>query len=83
MAARIALVVDGQAVEVPAGISVAAALRHAGSGATRRSVGGTLRAPACGMGVCQECRVAIDGQRRLACQTLVAAGMRVATGTAP
>jgi predicted molibdopterin-dependent oxidoreductase YjgC len=83
MTARIALVVDGQAVEVPAGISVAAALRHAASGTTRRSVTGTLRAPVCGMGVCQECRVAIDGRRLLACQTLVAAGMRIATGTAP
>lgn len=83
MTARIALVVDGQAVEVPAGISVAAALRHAANGATRRSVTGTLRAPVCGMGVCQECRVAIDGRRMLACQTLVAAGMRISTGTAP
>ncbi|CAN7542830.1 (2Fe-2S)-binding protein [Pseudorhodoferax sp. LjRoot39] len=83
MTARIALWVDGQPVEVPVGISVAAALRHAGAGVTRRSVGGALRAPVCGMGVCQECRVAIDGRRRLACQTLVAAGMQIATGTAP
>ncbi|GHC93497.1 ferredoxin [Pseudorhodoferax aquiterrae] len=83
MTARVALWVDGQPFEVPAGISVAAALRHAGGGATRRSVAGTLRAPLCGMGVCQECRVAIDGRRRLACQTPVAAGMRIATGTAP
>ena len=83
MTARIAVWIDGQPAEVPAGISVAAALRHAGNGATRRSVTGALRAPVCGMGVCQECRVAIDGQRRLACQTPVAAGMRIATGTAP
>lgn len=82
MTARIACVVDGRPVEVPPGISVAAALRHAGSGDTRRSVGGALRAPVCGMGVCQECRVGIDGQRRLACQTTVAAGMRIETGMA-
>ncbi|WP_326540917.1 (2Fe-2S)-binding protein [Pseudorhodoferax sp.] len=82
MTARIALVLDGRPVEVPAGISVAAALRHAGTGEARRSVGGALRAPVCGMGVCQECRVAIDGRRRLACQTTVAAGMQIDTGTA-
>lgn len=46
------------------------------SGTTRRSVGGVLRAPLCGMGVCQECRVTIDGRAHvLACQTLCRAGM--------
>jgi aerobic-type carbon monoxide dehydrogenase small subunit (CoxS/CutS family) len=37
------------------------------------------RAPFCGMGVCQECRVLIDGRRRLACQAVCAEGMRVET----
>jgi hypothetical protein len=27
------------------------------------------RAPFCGMGVCQECRVTVNGRRVLACQT--------------
>jgi succinate dehydrogenase/fumarate reductase-like Fe-S protein len=31
----------------------------------------------CGMGICQECRVRVDGQVRLACQTLCVQGMRV------
>jgi len=31
------------------------------------------------MGICQECRVLIDGQRRLACQTLCVEGMAVQT----
>jgi succinate dehydrogenase/fumarate reductase-like Fe-S protein len=31
------------------------------------------------MGICQECRVTIDGQRRLACQTSCSAGMQVET----
>ncbi|MEX0632870.1 (2Fe-2S)-binding protein [Serratia ureilytica] len=35
------------------------------------------RALPCGMGVCQECRVTINGLRRLACQTLCQAGMRI------
>jgi succinate dehydrogenase/fumarate reductase-like Fe-S protein len=31
------------------------------------------------MGICQECRVMIDGRRRLACQTLCRDGMHVDT----
>jgi succinate dehydrogenase/fumarate reductase-like Fe-S protein len=31
------------------------------------------------MGICQECRVLIDGRRRLACQTLCHDGMHVQT----
>ncbi|WP_205416526.1 2Fe-2S iron-sulfur cluster-binding protein, partial [Escherichia coli] len=41
------------------------------------SVSHQPRAPFCGMGVCQECRVNINGLRRLACQTLCQAGMRI------
>lgn len=37
------------------------------------------RAPYCGMGVCQECRVMINGKRRLACQTLCHEGMVIET----
>ncbi|MNJ00568.1 hypothetical protein D3C73_1599310 [compost metagenome] len=40
-----------------------------GNGVTRRSVSGKLRAPFCGMGVCQECRITVNGRRVLACQT--------------
>ncbi|QFZ82619.1 (2Fe-2S)-binding protein [Variovorax paradoxus] len=72
--------IDGQLVRVKAGSSVAAALRVVdGKGAARTSVTGQPRAPFCGMGVCQECRVQIDGRRRLACQTVCAEGMRVET----
>lgn len=72
--------IDGQLVRVKAGSSVAAALRVAGGmGAARTSDMGQPRAPFCGMGVCQECRVQIDGRRRLACQTVCVDGMRVET----
>ncbi|MEJ8854198.1 (2Fe-2S)-binding protein [Variovorax robiniae] len=80
----IVLQINGKPVAVPAGSSVAAALRSAdvaGLGVTRRSVLGEARAPFCGMGICQECRVSIDGARRLACQTACVAGMKVETGT--
>ncbi|MFP3794987.1 MULTISPECIES: 2Fe-2S iron-sulfur cluster-binding protein [Paraburkholderia] len=79
----VVLDVDGRSVRVAAGSSVVAAIALAtrdGVVATRRSVTGALRGPLCGMGVCQECRVTIDGvAHRLACQTVCAEGMNVVT----
>ena len=71
---------DGEPLRVPAGTSVAAALAFRPPGRSRLSVGGESRAPLCGMGICHECRLTIDGQRRLACQTLCSEGLRVETG---
>jgi predicted molibdopterin-dependent oxidoreductase YjgC len=77
----ITLKIDAHAISVAPGISVAAAIAMAGSAITRRSVGGAARAPLCGMGVCHECRVTIDGRpHQLSCQTLCADGMQVQTG---
>ncbi|MBD8757233.1 2Fe-2S iron-sulfur cluster-binding protein [Pseudomonas coleopterorum] len=73
------LTVNGRTLRVAAGTSVAAALAIAADGCTRTSVGGQRRAPLCGMGICQECRVTIDGYRRLACQTHCRDGMQVHT----
>lgn len=73
------LLLDGHALKVAEGTSVAAALVLASDGCTRTSVSGQRRAPLCGMGICQECRVTIDGRRRLACQTLCRDGMQVET----
>ncbi|MES2821331.1 MAG: (2Fe-2S)-binding protein [Pseudomonadota bacterium] len=73
------LSLDGQPLRVAPGTSVAAALALGGDGSSRTAVGGARRAPLCGMGICQECRVTIDGIRRLACQTLCRSGMRVET----
>jgi succinate dehydrogenase/fumarate reductase-like Fe-S protein len=79
--APITLTLDGQAARVAPGTTVAAALAQAQApGATRRSVRGDVRAPLCGMGICQECRVQVNGSRRLACQTLCCDGMQVHTG---
>ena len=69
-------------VRVPAGSSVAAALAQQPPGRTRLSVSGQWRAPLCGMGVCHECRVLINGRERLACQTVCEDGMLIATSTA-
>ena len=73
------LMLDGRPLQVASGTTVAAALARSGHGCSRTSVSGQRRAPFCGMGICQECRVSIDGQRRLACQTLCRDGMRVET----
>ena len=80
MSGETLLHIDGRLVRVKEGSSVAAALRVAGGmGAARTSITGQPRAPFCGMGVCQECRVRIDGRRMLACQTVCAEGMQVET----
>ena len=79
MTTAIRLSVNGHAVDVPAGASVAAAVAHV-TLHFRRSVGDTPRAPLCGMGVCFECRVRIDGRAHVrACMTPAREGMQVLT----
>jgi D-hydroxyproline dehydrogenase subunit gamma len=75
----VVLSVNGSRVTVPWGASVAAAVALAGR-ACRRSVGGEPRGPLCGMGICFECRVTIDGKgHRPSCQVLCRPGMEVST----
>lgn len=76
----VTLHIDGQAMTVPAGTSVAAALAQHPSGCARLSVSSQARAPFCGMGICHECRTTINGRLQLACQTLCTQGMHVTTG---
>lgn len=79
MSGLLRLEVNGRPVDVPAGASVAAAVAALGV-PFRRSRGGQPRAPLCGMGVCFECRVRIDGvAQRRACMTPARAGMQVQT----
>jgi sarcosine oxidase subunit alpha len=74
------LTIDGKTLSVPGGTTVAAAILLAGHGAFRRSVTGEPRGPLCGMGICFECRVTIDGvPHRRSCQILCRAGMEVRT----
>jgi D-hydroxyproline dehydrogenase subunit gamma len=79
--ARLRITVDGKAVDVADGATVAAALvAHAGIKGTRLSVSGMPRAPLCGIGVCQECRVTVDSRAHvLACQTLCRDGQIIET----
>lgn len=77
----ISVAINDQKVVVKPGISVAAAIALSGSPVTRTSVIGQARAPVCGMGICMECRVTIDGQaHQLACQTFCRNGMQIKTG---
>lgn len=72
--------VNGKPLKVAAGTVLAAAIAQAGIAAFRRSVSGQPRAPVCGMGVCMECCVTVNGQaHRRSCQTLCEAGMEVRT----
>jgi sarcosine oxidase subunit alpha len=75
-------VVDGEPHRAMAGSSVAAALLNAGIWRVRHSVDGAPRAPLCGMGICYECCVTIDGvAHERACLVPVAEGMIVRTTT--
>lgn len=58
----ITLSVNGLRVTVPEGSLVSTAVALSGATTYRRSVRGEPRAPLCGMGICFECRVTINGQ---------------------
>ena len=73
--------IDQKKVRVPAGISVAAALLAHGIETFRLAAEGERRGLFCGMGVCYECLVTIDGQPdQRACMTLVEEDMQIHSG---
>jgi len=77
---RVTLSVNGVPVTVPAGTMVSAAVSISGASLFRRSVTGEARAPLCGMGICFECRVTIDGRPHCrSCQIPCGPGMKVQT----
>jgi predicted molibdopterin-dependent oxidoreductase YjgC len=78
--AAVTLRVDGRAVPAFAGESIAAALWAAGIRHLRVSPAGAPRGLFCGMGVCQECVVEVDGATVPACQARVADGLVVRLG---
>lgn len=76
----VTVVVNGVSVTMPAGSMVSAAILKTGVSAFRRSASGELRGPLCGMGICFECRVTIDGEQHCrSCQTVCINGMDVRT----
>ncbi len=72
--------VNGRPLDVHRGTLVAVAVYLAGETSFRRSVTGEARAPLCGMGICQECRVRVDGVAHVkSCQVLCDDGMQIET----
>lgn len=80
---QVTLTVDGRPVKAYFGETVFAVLLAEGIRALRhpfKDQTETARGGFCGMGVCQECRVTIDGMPdRRACMTDVREGMEVVT----
>jgi len=73
--------VDGEVIVGDARAILASAMVSHRLTNFRDSVLGEPRAPLCGMGVCYECRVTIDGvPHQRACMILVRDGMVVETG---
>jgi len=71
--------VNGTPLEVPAGVTVGVAVMLAGQ-PCRMSASGQPRGPLCGMGICFECRVTINGRPHCrSCQILCESGMDVRT----
>jgi len=76
----IGLFINEAHVRVNPGTSVAAAILIAGREAFRTSVSGQPRGPLCGMGVCFECRVTLNGVAHArSCQIVCEEGMQVRT----
>ena len=79
--ALITFTIDQTSITVDEGTTVAAAIANAGVNEFRKSVTGESRSPLCGMGICFECRVTIDGVgHQRSCTVLAQEGMEVATG---
>jgi len=77
---KVRLVVNDCEVFVQRGSSVAAALHELGILSWPDPVTGRLRGPFCGMGVCFECELQIDGRTEVrSCMVTVADGMRIET----
>jgi sarcosine oxidase subunit alpha len=79
MPSEVTVTVNGVFLVVPSGSTVAVAMALAGQ-VCRTSVSGEPRGPLCGMGICFECRVAVDGNSHVrSCQVLCQQGMKVDT----
>lgn len=76
----ITLIINSIPISVDEGTTVAAAILNAGRTGFRISATGEMRGPVCGMGICFECRVTIDGiALQRSCNVIAADGMEVVT----
>ena len=73
------ILINGNPQEIEEGASLLVVLLNNGFHAQRLSVSGAHRSGICGMGICFECRVTVDGKVVRACQTVCREGMEVWT----
>lgn len=79
---RVTIRFNGDEVEARLGETISSALLAAGCRTLRYSRTGSPRGMLCGMGVCCECLVKVDGRPFVkACQTYVKPGMQVEVET--
>ncbi|MEP6882712.1 MAG: (2Fe-2S)-binding protein [Dokdonella sp.] len=71
--------INGKAATAIPGERLVATLLNAGIEHLRLSSDGSPRGSVCGMGICMECRVRVNGEIALACLTVSAEGMEVST----
>jgi predicted molibdopterin-dependent oxidoreductase YjgC len=77
MSVEVTIVVDGRAIATTAGVPLGAVLHELGA-TLRHTQSGSPRGVFCGMGVCFDCLVTVDGRPDVrACVTPVRDGMRV------
>lgn len=80
MSDNVQITINGKVVSVSPLTVVATALASEGISRFRRSVKGEPRTALCGMGICFECRVTINGQLNCrSCQVLCEDGMEIVT----
>jgi sarcosine oxidase subunit alpha len=76
----VTLKLNNETVSVAEGSTVATAIFASEAEKFRHSVSGEPRFPLCGMGICFECRVTVDGvKHQRSCQILAEEGMIVET----
>ena len=73
------ILINGKPQEIEEGASLLVVLLNNGQDTQRLSVSGAHRSGICGMGICFECRVTVDGKIVRACQTVCREGMEVWT----
>jgi D-hydroxyproline dehydrogenase subunit gamma len=77
----IRITINGVPTTVTEGTTVAAAILNLGEAAFRVAIGGESRGPLCGMGICFECRVNINGDQHVpSCMLFAEDGMEIVTG---
>jgi len=78
MSSPVRIFVNGEAVSVPPMATVAVAVMIAGRSSFRTSVSGEMRGPLCGMGICFECRMKINGKPHVkSCQVICTDGIEI------